>query len=400
MSSIDSVAPRTAAQAPWLALDSASSTLLPEPGAPPFIASADALTQLLVALKGASDQSLEVSTQRIQGVRSDLKEQLDEFLEKVREAAERIREAKEDGGGFFGDVFDAIGSALGDILGTLIDAGVDLVKSPVELTKAVVTNFGDTQAMLAAIGNCSLDLVRNGSTAADVKGFTEGVVSFCGDLSEHLARFSVEAGAAMLSGKSPLDALRGDAQALWQSLEHNILDNRAFWAVTGAIAKGCALAAAAASGGAFLPVAVGLLVALEVDKQTGFIEKAVGAKAAPWVRFGLEVAAAGCLGLCAAGSQSGNLVKALQYGTSLVQAGGSVYSGYRIIQNAQQNAEQLEQQASMQESMNRMQQLSRLLSRLMDSLKSDSEDARTADESAVSLVKTASATEASLIVSA
>lgn len=371
-----------------------------QPSAPALGAAGDALVQLMVALKAASDASLANSVLNIQNARGDLKQELEEFLKKVREAAQQLRETKDDGGGLFGDVFDAIGDALGDLVGTIADACVDLVKSPYEISKAVVTNFGDTQAMLQALRNASLDLVRNGAVASDVKGFTQGVVSFCGALSEYLARYPLDAGLAALRGENPLAALKADAKALWQSFKHNVLENPAFWAVASVLAKGMAVAGAAATGGVLAIVAVGLLVALEVDRGTGAIEKVLGEKAAPWVRLGMELGAAGCLGVVAMGSQASGVLQSLQSGTALLQSGAAVYGGYTTIKQAQLAAEHVEQQAHILQSMNRMQQLQRLLDRLLASLEADSTCARKIEERGVQLVNTASATEAALIVPA
>jgi hypothetical protein len=360
----------------------------------------DALVQLLSALKVSSDFSLSSSTARIDGVRGDLKKQLDECLKKIHEAAEQLREAQDSGGGLFGGVFDAIGSVLGEVMGTLLDAGVDFLKSPYEVTKAVVQNFGDTHAMLNALGNCSMDLVQNGSVASDVKGFTEGVVSFCGDLSEYLARLPAEAGLAALKGNNPLEAMKANAQSVWQSLKHNILDNRAFWAVASVLAKGVAVAGALMSGGTLALVAVGLMVALEVEQKTGGLDKLVGEKAAPWVRLGIGIASAVCLGAAGFGTHGGAAVKTMQVTTSLVQSGGVIYQGYRTIQQAQRDAEQIEAQADIFSSMNRMQQLQRVLDRLLGSLKEDSERGTKIEERGVNVVATRAAAQAAQIMPA
>lgn len=374
---------------------------LVEPSAASLGASGDALTQLLIALKGASDAGMATSELRIEGVRDELKAQLEDFLEKVREAAEKLREAEDDGGGWFGSLIDDIGSALGAALGTIADAAVDLVKSPYDVTKAVVENFGDAQAMLNALGTVSLDLVRNGSTAADVKGFTEGVVGFCGDLQEYLARLPAEAGYAAVAGRNPFEAFKNDAQKVLQSLKHNILDNAAFWAVTGNLAKGVAAAAAVMSGGALGIVAVGLMVLLEAEKGTGGLEKLVGEKAAPWVRLGIAVAASACLGVSAFGSSAGNgVLSTMKFTSSLVQSGGTVYQGYRTIKQAARDADQLDAQADILASMNRMQQLQRLLDRLLGSLKEDAKSADQFVERGASLIQTQAASNAAAVMPA
>lgn len=386
--------------APELSGSSGTSTLT-EPSAVALGGSGDALTQLLVALKGASDTAMSSSELRIQGVRDDIKKQLEDFLEKVREAAEQLRKADDDGGGWFGGIIDAIGSALGEALGTIADAAVDAVKLPYDVSKAVVQNFGDTQAMLRALETVSVDLVRNGSTAADVKGFTEGVVGFCGDFREYLARLPAEASYAALSGKNPLDVMKNDAQKMLQSLKHNILDNPGFWAVTGTLAKGVAAAAAVMSGGVLGIVAVGLMVALEAEKGSGMLEKAVGEKAAPWVRLGVGVAASVCLGVSAfGGGTSSGVLNTLKLTTGLVQSGGSIYQGYRAIEEANRQGDQIDAQAEIFGAMNRMQQLQRLLDRLIGGLKEDAKNDEKILGRGVSLIQADAATNAAAIVPA
>ena len=383
------------------AAESSAISTLTEPSAVALGGHGDALTQLLVALKGASDAAMSSSELRIQSVRDDIKQQLEDFLEKVREAAEQLKKADDDGGGWFGGIIDAVGSALGEAFGTIADAAVDAAKLPYDVSKAVAKNFGDTQAMLNALGATSLDLVRNGSTAADVKGFTEGVVGFCGDLQEYLARLPAEASYAALTGKNPLDVMKNDAQKLLQSLKHNILDNPSFWAVTGTLAKGAAAAAAIMSGGVLGIVAVGLMVALEAEKGTGLLEKAVGEKAAPWVRLGVGLAASVCLGAGAfAGGTSSGVVNTLQLTTGLVNSGGDIYQGYRAIQEANRQGDQIDAQAEILGSMNRMQQLQRLLDRLIGSLKDDSKNDEKIVERGASLIQTDAATNAAAIMPA
>lgn len=373
---------------------------LTEPSAVSLGGYGDALTQLLVALKGASDAAMSNSELRIQSVRDDIKQQLEDFLKKVHEAAEQLKKS-DDGGGWFGHIIDAVGSALGEVFGTIADAAVDAAKLPYDVSKAVVQNFGDTQAMLNALGATSLDLVRNGSTAADVKGFTEGVVGFCGDLQEYLVRLPAEASYAALTGKNPLGVMKNDAQKLLQSLKHNILDNPSFWAVTGTLAKGVAAAAAIMSGGVLGIVAVGLMVALEAEKGTGLLEKTVGEKAAPWVRLGVGLAASVCLGVGAfAGGTSSGVVNTLQLTTGLVNSGGDIYQGYRTIQEANREGDQLDAQAEILGSMNRMQQLQRFLDRLIGSLKEDSEKDEKLVERGASLLRTDAAANAAAIMPA
>jgi hypothetical protein len=147
------------------------------------------------------------------------------------------------------------------------------------------------------------------------------------------------------------------------------------------------------SGGTLAIVAVGLMLALELEQRTGALDKLVGEKAAPWVRLGVGLAAAACLGAGALGTQGSANLNALQLGTSLVQSGGVVYQGYRTIQQAQRDARQIELQADIVGSMTRMQQLQRLLDRVLGSTKEDSDSATKLEERGVAAVATQSAND-------
>ncbi len=401
MTSVSSVEARGAAVAtssnaePWQ-----SALLLPSPNSAAFTPS-DALSQLLVSMQRAGEASLDLSTERILDVRGELHEKMQEFLGKIQKAAAESAKPHESGG-LFGGIVEFFGNALGKILGTLTDAGLDFAKLPFELTVDTVKHFGDSQAMLAAFQSSTLELVQNGSTASEVQGFTRGVVSFSGDLAETLTRFQLDSARALAEGRSPLDALSSDGGKLWDSLKRNILDNPDFWAVTAAVAKGVAVAAAvaggAATGGVLLPLAIGLMVALEADNRFGFIEKLVGKDKAPWVRAGLELAAAGCLAGAAGGS--GQTLDWLRAGAGMLQAGGSVYAGVRAIEDSQKLAAELDQQASLQASMNQSQRLQRLLDSLLASLKGDAKDQEKTRDLAVSVAQIQAATQAALVVQA
>ena len=143
------------------------------------------------------------------------------------------------------------------------------------------------------------------------------------------------------------------------------------------------------------------MVALEAEKGTGLLEKAVGEKAAPWVRLGVGLAASVCLGAGAfAVGTSIGVVNTLQLTTGLVNSGGDIYQGYRAIQEANRQGDQIDAQAEILGSMNRMQQLQRLLDRLIGSLKDDSKNDEKIVERGASLIQTDAATNAAAIMPA
>jgi hypothetical protein len=360
------------------------------------VGSGDALSELMIALQKQSDSSMAMTTTRIQDTRSSLNDQMKDYLEKMAEIARKLQEAKnDDGGGFFGDCFDFIGDLVGEIVGTLADLAVDAITMPVDLAVDIGKNINDPAAMLQAMQASGMKLVENGTVAEDVHGFTKGVVAFAGDLAELTAKLSVDLAAGVLTGEGLSQAVGGDMKKLWGSLKTNILDNPHFWAVTGAIAKGVAIAGTAMTGGALSIVAIGLMVAMEMDHKTGFVEKMVGKDAAPWVRLGMAAATAVCLGF-AGGADSG-LLKTLQLATGLTNGAGTIYKGVRTIQLANERADALEQQAQLDTSLNRMQRLQRLLETLLSSLDEDSKSSEQTRSLGTSLLQTQVATNSALI---
>jgi hypothetical protein len=187
-------------------------------------------------------------------------------------------------------------------------------------------------------------------------------------------------------------------QKLWGSLKQNLLDNPHFWAVTGAIAKGVAVAGAVMSGGALAPVAIGLIVLMEADQRFGVIEKLVGKEAAPWVRLGVELGAAACL--LAGGASGSRLLDLVRSGAGFVQGAGAMYSAYHTAVSAEARADELEQQAELTSSVNRMHRLQRLLDTLLSSLDDDAKSNEQTRTLGTALVQTRVATHAALILPA
>jgi hypothetical protein len=362
--------------------------------------SGDPMSELMMALQKQSDASLSLSTIRIQDTRGALNDQLEQYLEKVKEICKKLEAAKaeEDDGGWFSDCFDFVGDLVGELVGTLVDLQVDLITLPVDLGVDVVKNINDPAAMMQAMQSTCGQLAENGTVADDVHGFTKGVVAFTADLTELTARLQVDLAKGALTGEGLGQAIGGDLKKLWGSLKSNVLDNPHFWAVTGAVAKGVAVAGAVMTGGALAPVAIGLMVLMEADQRTGFIEKLAGKELAPWVRMGLAVGAAACLGF--AGGSDSRLLDALRLATGLVQGAGNIYSGYQAIVSANEQADAIDDQAELTTSMNRMQRLQRLLESLLSSLDDDAKSNEQTKKLGASLIQTQVATNAALILPA
>jgi hypothetical protein len=366
----------------------------------------DALSQMLLAIQRTGEADMAMTETQIQAARTAVREQLDKYLEQLKQALEAAQKAQEenDDGGFFGSIFDAIGDAVGAIVGTVLDFQWDAFTLPFKTVFDVATHLNDPQAILTSIQSDVLALGKNGDVADSVKGFTSGVVSFTADLSTFAARLTAEVAAAAVTGNNVWDAMKGQVGQLWSSLKSNILDNPQFWEVTGAIAKGAAIAAAVASGGVLAWAAVGLMLVSELDKQTGFIEKTVGKDAAPWVKLGIGVATALCVGFSSApdqlGASFGKVLQTVQGATGVVQGAGAIYKGIRAYEDAQDRADEVDRQADLQATLNRMQQLDRLTSELLDLLGDQNDDQKTNQELGSDLVQTRAATENAVIMPA
>lgn len=356
----------------------------------------DALAMMLMSMERSGQITMQATETRIRDARAALKEQLDAFLQKLQEslaAAKRARE-EDDDGGFFGDIVDAVADVVGTIVGTIADCACDLVTTPIELTVDIAKNLGDTQALLAAIRSDMLDVVQNGDVADSVHGFTSGVLEFTADVAAFGAKLSAALTEAAATGKDPMAALQDPLKALWSSCKKNILENPHFWEVTAVVAKAAAVAGAVATGGVLGAAALVALAALEVDQRTGFIEKAVGEDAAPWVRLGIGIAASATLAFAGSGtSEINDLIRVVNGTTSIVTGAGATYQGYRAIADASERADQIDLNAQLQSIRNRMDQLQRLISSLIELLGDQNDDRNTRQEMGVDLVSTQAAAQ-------
>jgi hypothetical protein len=377
----------------------APSSLLP----PPECAAAgpqDVLGMLLMLIEQQGQASSTASEREIAAAQTQLKEELAEYLKALRDAAERAREEAKDDGGWFSDVVDCVASVAGEIIGAIADFAVDAITLPIDTTKAMVEGLTKGRNVLAALGSELADLGRNGSVAEDVKGFTRGVIKFVADANAFFIKLEAAIVKAALSGENVWQAMGAEAEQLWGSLKSNILENEHFWVVTGEIAKVVAVAGLVMSGGALAPVALALIAVSELDKHTNFIEDAVGEKAAPWVRLGLQLATAVCAGIALAGQNSSALVRGLSAGVSIVQGGGAVYQGVQTIIEAQREAAELERQAELTKQLQLVQRLQRMIEALLGELKGKTEHQSTTRELSSELYQIQGATSLSLIVRA
>ncbi len=350
-----------------------TNAVLSDPRVAGFVPS-DAVSELMASLQRLGEASLASSEIGIQSARESLREQLDSLLTQLREAAERMQQQKkEHESSWFGDALKFVGEVIGKITGTIVDFAVDAVWTPFEMTVAAVEHFGDRDAMYAAIRQSAAKLTSNGATAQNIEGFSSGVSAFAGDLADASLRLTATLAQGLLEGDLG-QRLSRELSNVWGSLETNVIDNPDFWAVSSAIAKGLAMAAAVVggglTGGALLVVGVALLVLLEADERTGIIQKTCK-EAAPWVRMGIEVGAALCLA-CAGGG--GGVDQLFSAGTAAIQAGGGIYRGVRTIQHYNALAREVDAQADIQETTQHVHSLQRLLDRLLEALSQDAKD--------------------------
>ena len=401
MSAVPAVAAGTPAPPPAAAGAPTQLTILPPPegtAAEP----ADLLATLMLLMEEQSALTMGATENKIEAARGQLKEQLEQFLKQLKEALEAARKAKQedDDGGLFGDIVDFVADIVGDLAGTIADFVVDAVEMPVELTVAFAKNLGDGRMLLQSIRGQLVELTSNGGVAADVDGFSEGVIKFAADLAVALPKLEATIARAIASGENVWEAIEGDAQELWHSFEKNILANPQFWAVASAVAKGLAVATAVVSGGTLSAVALGLMVLSELDARTDFVTKLVGEDAAPWVKIGIGVATSLCLGIGAAAGSANPLLTGLNASVGIVSGAGQVYQGYQAIRTADLRADELEREAALTQTLNRMQQLQRLIEGLLGELGEQAEDRTTVRELGSEIAQTQAATSAALIIRA
>lgn len=385
--------PAAAVAAPQLSVLPPPEGTAAEPG--------DLLATLMLLMEEQATLTMGATENKIAAAQEQLREKLQEFLKQLKEALDAARKAREeDDGGLFGDIVGFVSDIVGDVLGVVADFAVDAVEMPYEVAVGLAKNLGNPQAMLDVVRGQLVELTSNGGVAADVDGFTEGAGKFMADLAVALPKLEATIARALVTGENVWEAVKSDAKELYRSFEKNILANPEFWAVASAVAKGLAFATAVVSGGTLSGVAIGLMVLSELDARTNLIEEIVGKEAAPWVKIGIGVATAVCLGIGAEIGKANELISGLNTSVGILTGAGQVYQGYQAIQTADQRADALEREAALTQTLNRMQQLQRLIENLLGELTEQGENRTTVREIGSEIAQTQAATQGALIMRA
>jgi hypothetical protein len=358
----------------------------------------DALSLLLMSVERSSQISMGATEDKIRATRADIHEQLDKYLEQLRAA---LQAADDDDGGWFGNLIGSIADVVGAVVGAVADVWCDYVMLPVDVTIDLGKSIATSQSLWTALQSDLEDFGKTGEAGQAVKGCTAGVAKFAAELAAFGAKLSLALSKASVGSGDLLDSIKGDLKQLGNSFDKNILSNPDFWKVMGAVAKAAAVAGTVATGGAMGVVAVCLLAALELDKQTGFIEQAVGADAAPWLRVGLGLAAAVCGGLSGSGGSDGSdVLRAIDQVNGVAAGVRTIGLGIKSYIDDNKHADELDRQGDLMGTLNRMRQLQRLCEDLIDVLADKSKDHSTQQGQASTLYQTQGATELATLMRA
>jgi hypothetical protein len=372
------------------ATNNATLSGLPEPTAT-AASPGDLMGEMLAMMEKTSQLSTSNTEHQLSAKHNELEQARKDFLKKIADAIRKQEHAKQHHG-LFGSIFHAVGDALGEALGTLIDFAKDTVIAPVKMTVGLAEGKSLSNVMQSEMH----DLLTNGDWANTVKNCTEGVVGFAGDLQDAVDGIATD----LASGRSVGEAFERAGKKAWSSLKTNILENKDFWKVTGAIATAVAVAAAVMTGGALAFLAVGLILVCEVDNHTHFINKAFGPKAGPWVKLGMEVAASALSGGAAMASQGTAAMQAIQAASAIASGVSAVGQGVQTIDAAKQKAGEIRAQADVTQALNRMQQIQRMIDDLISVLEEKSDQHKSFVKGAAKLVQTQGAVQAAAIMRA
>jgi hypothetical protein len=361
----------------------------------------DGLAMMLLMMERAAQHSMSDKQVRIQETRDNLKAELSKFLDQIEEAMRAIREAKEDDGGFFGNLLGSIAKIVGKIMGPLLEVSLEQMKLPADLVIGVGTSIAKDQSVLDSIKQTTFALAESGQISEDARGFTEGAMRFTGDFMEFMVKANAAIAQAALTGEDAGELLQDDLHQLKSSVERNIVDNPHFWAVTRAATAAAGAIAITFTAGAATPLAVAglsLLAVSEADRQTGFLNALPG-DLAPIARIGIQIGAAVCLGLGGA-SASPKALEILEIVTKVVQGAALVYDGARTLLEGSREADDIDRAAEQLATLQSMQRLQRMLEQLLDALEDDSEDHTRTRELGQAVASTQTATEAAVIIPA
>jgi hypothetical protein len=370
-------------------------TPLPEPllaAEPP----ADLVATLMALMEQLSELTLSEGEVRLSKTQAELDEQLRKLLDQVEQAVEAARRATEEKhhGGWLSDLVSSVADITGEVVGTVADFTADSVTT----TFDAAANIAEGKNVLSSIRTELGQLVSNGDTADSVKSFTAAVMKVDMALLEFTVTLGIAMAEAAAKGQSVWEAVKDQAAKLWTTFRQEILENPKFWEVAGWIAKGASVALALMSGGTLAWLAVGVFLLCEADQRYGFIAKAVGKDAAPYVRLGLQLASAVLLGCAGAGADT--WVQTLQSGAAVAQGGAAVYQGVRTIAEGHRAADELDRQADIQTTLNRMQRLERLIEEIVAGLEEESDQRKTTSELGTGLAQTQAAMNSAAIMRA
>ena len=329
----------------------------------------DVLGMMMAAVERMSSISGDESEKRIQNNQKKLDNAVDEFMDRIADALEAARkaaQAKKKKKGFFGKIASSVGKLCAKAVGAAVDFMKDVAVAPFEIGYKVAMNAKDPlNAFKNALDEQFTQMTTNGSWAASVEGFTQGVMQFSADFADFAVAYTAACAQAGLAGEgSAFNALKNEATKLWDSFSDNILTNEGFWDVVEPVAKAAAVAGAVASGGALSFLAVGAMMLLEADSKTGFLSEAVGADAAEYVRVGLALGAAACV---AAGDA--DLAKLARYvgGTAKVLEGVATIEEARLeLKEAKLVKQDALREADMQQTLHRVRMLHELADDLIE----------------------------------
>jgi len=357
----------------------------------------DVLGMMMAAVERMSLISGDEAEKRIQDNHAKLDKAMDDFMDKISQALEAARKAAKakKKKGLFGKIAGAVGGIAAKIVGATVDFVKDTIKAPFEMGYSFAKNGATLDAFKASLEHQFNELTTNGDWANSVEKFTAGVVQFAADYADFAVACSTVAARAVATGESPIELLKEEAIQLWESLSDNILANEGFWDVIEPLAKATAVAAAIGTGGALGFVAVGVMMMLEIDSKTSFLDKAIGEDVAPYVRVGMGVGVSASVAF--GGGEVSNLVKYLG-GTKEVLGGLAQVDQARInLKEAKLAKEDALRDADMQQTLHRVRTLHQLADDLVEAFEEISQGRQTNHALFQSLAQGQNAAEAATV---
>ena len=338
----------------------------------------DMMSRVMATMERMAEASLEETQNRIEVNQQKLDKSMEDYLEKMAQAAREA--AKERSKGFFSKICDAVVDTCASVIGTVADFAVDSVEAQFEIARDVVRGIDNPgNALKNALLEQAAELTSNGDRANSVREFTQGTLRFGVDLAVCSHQLALECARCVAEGKSvDMAVVKELLDELWNSFSENILTNKGFQDVMEVVAVAAAVGASVLSGGTLGAVAVALIIAMQIDKNTGALDKALGDDVAPWMRLAMCVAVAACTG--AVDGSSAQAAKTVQGVTTMV-SGVSTVEQARLtyLHAAEQRGEALTQ-AELQQSLDTIQRLREVAGQLIDELQEKTETKTTLQE--------------------